>query len=325
MKKPDQDHIRIYYNGLKVDGGKLIRCYYSINETADGIQSVTIYARDYKDLPRDLLPVVNESDSMTDYFEDDRATLTPDHPLFPFVIYAAEKARARDDAAYCDRLREQLDSGRPECWPGHDDMLRQDLERREAFLERFAGAQDPGQPSAANLERIAAGRREADEARRAAELEANLEREERSLIERSRGRRLIETASADAPVREGEPVVTINWSEHPAFYGWKDGALTLSVAAADRILYALDLKVRNDPERGYYKTSFTITGTDPDGEPLRYDGRFDIGDGEGGLIRHICNYGEWERTHGEFGQALENPPDTNDRLRFAYWLQGFVG
>ena len=62
-----------------------------------------------------------------------------------------------------------------------------------------------------------------------------------------------------------------------------------------------------------------------DGEPLRCDGRFDIGDGEGGLIRHICNYGEWERTHGEFGQALENPPDTNDRLRFAYWLQGFVG
>ena len=45
---------------------------------------MSIYARDYADLPRDLFEVKNDSDSYTDYFENDRAYLTPAHPLYMY-------------------------------------------------------------------------------------------------------------------------------------------------------------------------------------------------------------------------------------------------
>ena len=70
--KTAQDHIRIYYNGIKVDGGKLIRCFYSLDNNATGEKSVSISARDYDHLPADLFEIHNETDLYTDYFDNDR-------------------------------------------------------------------------------------------------------------------------------------------------------------------------------------------------------------------------------------------------------------
>lgn len=325
-----QNHIRIYWNGIKIDGGKLIRCFYSLNNdcTIKG-DCVSISARDYADLPRDLLPVRNDTDTYTDYFDSDRATLTPDHPLYKYFRFAAMKARARDDSKYCEHLREDLNSGRREPWPGHFDTLRADLERREKFLADYANESDPGQPTAADLATIDKRRQEAENARRAAEHEAELQERERLLNLRNDGRRLIEATAEAHPIEDAAPVVTINWSEHPAFYAWADDALKLSVPAADHILFALDLKQHNtrgtEAEAGwYYKTKFTITGTDPDGDPINYSGRFDIGDGEGGLINHIRNFGEWYRLHDDFGHEKPEPEATNDVIQFADYLQTFT-
>lgn len=324
-KPATQDHIRIYWNGIKVDGGKLIRCFYSLDNdcTVKG-ECVSISARDYADLPRDLLPVTNDTDIYTDYFDSDRATLTPDHPLYKYFRYAAMKARARDDVKYCEKLRADLNSGRREPWPGHFDSLRADLARREAFIAEYDKATDPGQPTAADLEAIDRRRQEAENARRAAEHEAELKEHEAMLNMKNDGRRMIEAAAEANPIQEGAPIVTINWSEHPAFYQWEDGELKLSIPAADHILRALDLKAHNGPDHGYYKTSFQITGTDPDGEEISYEGRYDLGDGEGGLILHIRNLGEWERTHEQFGKVKPEPDETNDRLQFADYLETFT-
>lgn len=320
-----QNRIRIYWNGIRMDGGKLIRCYYSLDNdcTVKG-ECVSISARDCADLPRDLLPVRNDTDIYTDYFDSDRATLTPDHPLYRYFRYAAMKARARDDGKYCEKLRAELESGRREPWPGHFDALRADLASREAFLANYAGMTDPGQPTAGDLEAIDRRRQETENARRAAEHEAELKAREAVLNMKSDGRRLIDSTAEAHPIREGEPVVTIEWSEHPAFYQWEDGALKLSVRAADHILGALDLKAHNDREHGYYKTSFRITGATAEGEAISYEGRYDLGDGEGGMIRHIRNLGEWERTHEQFGKEKAEPDETSERLQFAEYLEQFM-
>ena len=57
--KPDQEHIRIYWNGLKIDGGKLIGCYFHYDPSAE---TVCVSAKNYDDLPRALFEVVNETD-----------------------------------------------------------------------------------------------------------------------------------------------------------------------------------------------------------------------------------------------------------------------
>lgn len=289
------ESIKIYWNGIKVNGEmKLIRCGYSLDNNADHAPSVSIYARDYDDLPRDLFNVKNDTDLYTDYFDKDSARLTPEHPLYKYFRYAAEKAQARMDRPYCEKLRATLNSGRREPWPGHYKALREDLTRREKFLEQFDATQDPGQPTALDLAQIHQAAQEAENARREAEHQKELADRERVLNERNEGRRYIEAVAAEHPITEGAPVVLIHWSEHPAFYSWDDDQLQLSMAAAEIILARYDAEAAADKEKqcGYYKTKFSITWTDPDtGEECSYNaGRYDLGDNEGGLVNHIRAY-----------------------------------
>lgn len=330
-KKPEksaaQDHVKIYWNGIKIDGGKLIRCGYSLDNNADNAPSVSIYARHYDNLPRDLFEVKNDSDSYTDYFEKDRAYLTPEHPLYKYFRYAAEKAQARADRPYCEKLRETLNSGRREPWPGHYDTLRADLARREKFLADFEKKADPGQPTAADLAEIDRQRQEAENARIAAEHEQELKEREIYLAQRVNGQRLIKAEQDAHPIEAGEPVVRINWSEHPAFEVYADDELVLSLTAAENILRKLDEEQHETREtesgRGwYFKTKFTITGKDESGEAFNYSGRYDLGDGDGGLVQHIRNFGEWYRTHDEHGHEKAQPDETNDTIVFADFLAG---
>lgn len=287
------ESIRIYWNGIKVNGEKkLIRCGYSLDNNADHAPSVSIYARDYDNLPRDLFDVKNETDLYTDYFDNDHARLTPEHPLYKYFRYAAEKAQARMDRPYCEKLRATLNSGRREPWPGHYKALREDLARREKFLEQFDATQDPGQPTALDLAQIHQAAQEAENARREAEHQEELAARERALNARNEGRRYIEAVAAEHPITEGAPVVLIHWSEHPAFYSWDDDELELSMAAAEIILARYDAEAAADDSVGYYKTKFSITWTAPDtGEKEFYnEGRYDLGDNEGGLVNHIRAY-----------------------------------
>lgn len=328
-KGTKQNHVRIYWNGIKIDGGKLIRCGYSLDNNVNHEPSVSIYARDYDDLPRDLFEVKNDSDPYTDYFEHDRAYLTPDHPLYKYFRYAAEKAQARFDRPYCDDIRATLNSGKREPWPGHYEHLREDLARREAFLAEFDKAADPGQPTAEDLAEIDRQKQEAENARKAAEHEEEMRQREAYLNQRVNGRRLIKAESDAHPVEDGKPSVLINWSEHPAFSEYADDSLVLSVTAAENILRKLDEEQHNTRETAtgcgwYYKTKFTITGTDENGEPFTYTGRYDLGDGDGGLVSHIRAFGEWHRTHDDFGHVKQEPDETNDVIRFADFLSEFV-
>ena len=109
------------------------------------------------------------------------------------------------------------------------------------------------------------------------------------------------------PDPNGEPVVTIIWSEHSRFH---DGE-TMSLSEANALIGNLDTAVTK--EDGYYKTKFRIDFV-MDGQPDYYGGRQDLGDGDGTLIEHIEDYhayyennSEWENyiLHNEGKEALE--------------------
>ena len=95
-------------------------------------------------------------------------------------------------------------------------------------------------------------------------------------------------------------VFSIGFSEHPAFYDRElnDRYTKLSFALGNRLLGVLDEKQhRERQDEGkqvgwYHKTDFAIKAV-INGEEFNYDGRFDIGDGEGDLIAHIKNFYEY--------------------------------
>lgn len=303
-----QDHIKIYWNGLKIDGGKLIKCGYSLDNNSEHRPEVSIYCHSYgPDLPRDLFKVRNETDIYTDYFDNDHATVTPAHPLYKYIRYAAAKADARMAKRHIEYLQKH-----------YGNKYADQIARSQKTVDDFEAMTDPGQPTAEDLAEINRQRQEEENARQEAEHEEELRQREKYLNDRAEGRRLIDSESTAHPMTESGAYVLIHWSEHPAFCDYEDDALKLSLTAANNILGALDMKAHSE-ERGYYKTKFTIYT--PDGST--YSGRYDLGDGEGDLIGHIESLAEWDRTHAG-GQLLEFPPETTQRTEYAKTLRKLV-
>lgn len=84
--------VKFMWNGIKVDG-KLHKCYYSTSPlTHYPAGTITIYGKNYTDLPViEGLAIENDSDIMTDYFENDRIRVLPDSKYYAEVKAACEK------------------------------------------------------------------------------------------------------------------------------------------------------------------------------------------------------------------------------------------
>jgi hypothetical protein len=78
------------------NGAEKARVFYSLDNRTDGRACVTLYARDYDRSLGRILPdsYVNDTDLMSDYFDEGRAVLFADHPM-----YAAARARAEANIA----------------------------------------------------------------------------------------------------------------------------------------------------------------------------------------------------------------------------------
>ena len=80
MEKPE---IKLLKKGMKVNGEYFPAWYSPASSNRNG--HATIYIKNYKRLPdcaSEIFHVENNTDSMTDYFEDDRIRLTPENPFF---------------------------------------------------------------------------------------------------------------------------------------------------------------------------------------------------------------------------------------------------
>lgn len=110
---------------------------------------------------------------------------------------------------------------------------------------------------------------------------------------------ITESQKAETLTEEKPDSITfsIGFSEHPAFYDRQlnDRFTDLSFALGNKLIGVLDEKQhreREDESRQvgwYHKTDFEISAV-VGGEDFHYEGRFDIGDGEGDLIAHIKNF-----------------------------------
>ena len=109
---------------------------------------------------------------------------------------------------------------------------------------------------------------------------------------------------------------SIGFSEHPAFYDRQlnDRHTDLSFALCNKLLGILDEKQHREREGDknigwYHKTDFVIKAV-IGGEEFNYEGRFDIGDGEGDLIAHIKNFYDYalspkgEQLYGDDRESL---------------------
>lgn len=135
QKKPaEQNRIKFFHNGIKLDGKKeIIRCFYSIDNSCGFDKCVSISARDYQHLPQDLFVVRNDSDPYTDYFDSDHATLGPDHPLYKYARAAAIKERIKKEPEYIEDLKKRL--GNPGSF--RYDSKKEEIERRSEKLAAF--------------------------------------------------------------------------------------------------------------------------------------------------------------------------------------------
>lgn len=95
--------VKFYYNGIKDEkGAKLQTAHYSKgNYTAASRidqSTITIYATKYcrfSKIVREEFKVINDTDTMVDYFESDKIRVSPDHQLYKEVHAAWEKQEAR--------------------------------------------------------------------------------------------------------------------------------------------------------------------------------------------------------------------------------------
>jgi hypothetical protein len=95
---PTNHGLRFLWNGLKVNGSALFNCSYSQGELIHyPAGTITVYANHYKSFPDEVSKyfyVENNSDVQSDYFDDDKIRVMPNHPLFPLVKAALEAREA---------------------------------------------------------------------------------------------------------------------------------------------------------------------------------------------------------------------------------------
>lgn len=81
------------YNVVNKETGDKAKVSYHIGNRIDGRECVTLYEKEYS---RNLSKVfagqaINNSDSMTDYFESTKMVFFTDHPLYEQALAAAKR------------------------------------------------------------------------------------------------------------------------------------------------------------------------------------------------------------------------------------------
>jgi hypothetical protein len=89
--------IKLYWNGIKENGGNLQRCFYSDGKLINYPEgTLTIYGRDYKPFSQGVgavFSVTNDTDIQTDYIVQDVIRVQPNHPMYAEVKAAHDLAQ----------------------------------------------------------------------------------------------------------------------------------------------------------------------------------------------------------------------------------------
>lgn len=103
--------LKFFYNGIKVNGGALQKCSYSISTLISyPAGTITIYGKNYERFSKEIreaFTVENDTDSMTDYFDNDFIRVMPDHPLYSQIVDAHGQQAVRRQRNYNRYLERQ--------------------------------------------------------------------------------------------------------------------------------------------------------------------------------------------------------------------------
>ncbi len=133
--------IKILQNGIKHSDGGYTPCFYSMgNSLKHSKDCITITARDYENLPDELGKVQNDSDYMTDYFDNDRVYLEPGDKYYNEALAAYNKRRVADSKRWLKhdekRLAKELASGC--CYPATIANLKENIENYKQIINALS-------------------------------------------------------------------------------------------------------------------------------------------------------------------------------------------
>lgn len=307
--------IKIFYNGVKIDGGALIK----IGIWTSG-EKITLSAGT---LPRGYgFTIENDSDPYTDYFVSDYAEIYPDHPLYKFFKAAAlrreaktKKRQVEADKKYYAKRPQYITESRREIMKEHENRLKE--------AEEAANAAEVGQPVTADLIAVDDYIEQKKAERERAEQEEREQEERDRLAYLEFCRETVEKALKDFPLVDSDNCVKILWSENSGVNEISEeqtGDGRISMTAADYIFATIDYYMHENresrPTIGWYdKTKFSIIR---DGKIIE-TARTDLGDGDGGLHRYFIKLAKWSATHDERGR--EKPEEMDEgTAEFLQWL-----
>lgn len=286
--------IKFFYNGIKVNGEKsLVKIsVYGAKDNNGKISNDDIYIiYDWhwaSDFFAEIQNIAEYSFEQSHYWGDKGThtiKIAKENPLYVYFKYMIIANKIRDLKYYYKHTGSGAD----------------EITEYETEITKF--------PKAADAKTVELAKQYIngvkEEIKRQKEIKRQEEEAERKRIfdEEAAQKEIIKKYMNRFPIGDSKIYVRICWSEHPAFYDWNDNELTLSVKAAELIFTELDKK----PEGGgYHKTKFEII---EDGETV-YTGRYDLGDEENGLFKHMISFAEYEY------KAYKNDESYAERIQF---------
>ena len=152
-----KNEIKIFWNGVKLNG-ELQKFYFSMNGENVSFIDNEKYGR--ATMPKECgLVVINNSDSMTDYFEEDHGTITPDHPLYSFFKNAAQANtlhRAKANVKWLEKRIAKLEGVGDKYAQQALENYTADLEKTKAEVAALEKTVNNAQPTAEDFEKVEA-------------------------------------------------------------------------------------------------------------------------------------------------------------------------
>lgn len=260
--------LRTFWNGIKINGEKnLIKL--SVGSAGEGLGIDYLFINIEWDWSTNLIMALKEileyryvvSQNLYiakhEYFK-----ITKENPLFDHFMYIFVSKKLHDN-----KIRKIKDTA---------------LEAELATLKNVADETTINKAKTF-INEINAEKQRAEEAAKAEE-----DASRQAIFDAERAEKnYITECITKYPIGTDKFFVKVCWSEHPAFYDWEDNELKMSLKAFDLVIHKLDKEV----DDGYYKTKFEIVRTE-DNESV-YRGRYDLGDMDGGLIKHMKGFADY--------------------------------
>lgn len=126
--------MKIQYNGIRVEK-KLYTAYiYTTGEN----EAIRVSAKEYAGFPSEvweMFDVKNESDIYTDYFDKDRFTVQPDHPMYPDFIRAIIKGQEIDRNRIQKKREKALAAGyKRDIWADRIEHIEKNIAHFKAII-----------------------------------------------------------------------------------------------------------------------------------------------------------------------------------------------